>query len=84
MSQGGNVIVLHLLVIVIRPPDSTIRKITLPIHLWIIDIAEEAGFLIKEHFVDTVKAGRIPPKRYGHSSVIGQEHILIFKKPRGK
>lgn len=60
--------------------DSTIQKIKLPVHKWITIIAEQAGFCFEEHYIDIVKDRRVPSQRKGHTSIIDQEHILIFKK----
>ncbi len=60
--------------------NSTIRNIRLPVHEWTIEIARQTGFRLTEHFVDKVRDRRVPPNRHGHTSVISQEHILIFTK----
>ena len=62
--------------------DSTIRKIPLPVHKWMIRISKHIGFQLEEHLVDMVKNRRVPAPRHGHDSVIMYEHILIFKKNR--
>lgn len=60
--------------------DSTIRGLALPVHQWFIDIAEEAGLDLQDHYLDAVRDRRLAPKRNGHQSVIEHEHILVFRK----
>ena len=60
--------------------DSTLRGIRLPVHRWISEIAETAGFQLVEHEVDTIRDRRVPPQRQGHSSLIDCEHLLFFER----
>lgn len=60
--------------------DSKIRDIKLPVHKWITKIASEEHLYLDEHLIDIIKSRRVPPQRQGHSSVIGHEHILVFRK----
>jgi len=59
--------------------DSTLREIYLPVHEWIVHVAERAGFRLIEHETDSIRDRRVPPQRVGHSSLIDCEHLLFFE-----
>ena len=60
--------------------DSSLRGISLPVHTWIIRLAEKSGFQLVDHEIDSIRDRRVPPQRLGHSSLIDCEHLLFFKR----
>lgn len=60
--------------------DCTMRGIKLPIHQWMLSMAENKGFRLVKHEVDIIRDRRLPPKRERHSSVIECEHLLTFRR----
>ena len=61
--------------------DSSIHDIQLEVHKWVTEVAIREKLNLEKHFIDVIRSRRVPPQRQGHSSVIRQEHILIFSKP---
>jgi len=60
--------------------DSMMGGVHLPVHAWMIDIAEQEGFRLYRHDVDSIRDRRIPPQRQRHGSVIDREHLLFFSR----
>jgi hypothetical protein len=47
-----------------------------------IEIMERSGFRLTHRYVDRIRSRWVPLKRNGHSNVIAEEHILVFRRMR--
>ena len=61
--------------------DNTLSNIPVSTHKIVTELAMNSGFRLTHHYVDTIRDRWVPPSRNGHSGVIREDHIQIFKTP---